>query len=115
MVAVGEAEYCNNQYDSCYNTFISRFKDIIKINGKKGIPDELRTRIETMKQIEHQIVTNRNEINGLNNSEGVFKDIQTRKNKIRKHNHRIFGLQKEIVQMFPIKPLIIVTRKIINT
>lgn len=98
-----------------YDTLMTKFKYIKQISKKK---DTIPFLINKIENIEKKDKTMRNELKVLSNSEGVFIEIHKRILKLQaklSYNRRVsFQLKKEVVLIYPAKPLIIVTRKVIE-
>lgn len=101
-----------------YESIMTKFKHVNQLSKKTKSSDLLKTQIETIKQISDKNVLLRVSLKELNNTNGVFKEIQKKRlkldSKIQHNNRNIFQLKKEVVLSHPIKPLIIVTRKVIS-
>jgi hypothetical protein len=115
----GENNDVNNSNNGYYwyETFMTKFKEIKQFAKNKNSPSQLTSKLEKIKQLDELNINLRNEIKELDNTEGLFKEINKKKKKIETktttNKRKIFQLQNELVQMYPIQPLIVVTRKLI--
>jgi hypothetical protein len=113
-------EQCVDDDAGCvwYETLMTKFKHVKQISKDKNTPEFIIAKLEKLKKLESKNDDIRIELKSLNNSNGVFKEIQKNKLKLEKkisYNTRVlFQMKKEIVLLYPIKPIIVVTRKVIN-
>jgi hypothetical protein len=110
----GEAQ--GARFNDCYYvSVISMFEDIKKQSKRENTPLDMKKKVNKVKKIEDSNIELRAGLKSLANSEGLFKDINKQRVKIQRHlcsnKRRIFGLKKELSIIYPVKPLIIVTRK----
>jgi hypothetical protein len=100
-----------------YVTLLTQFNHIKKFSRQKDTPKFIIDKLEKIKTLETKNIVTRAELKVMDETTGIFKQIHKDRLKLQRkisyNTHAIFKNKRELVLLNPIKPLIIVTRKVI--